>query len=202
MGAHTVWNVEKQELVLCDFCPIHISWWVWLFFWCLWTTYYFGRILLQIQISCLRALSCCARHVEFFINLSKTRYLCWGLMKNIWENWFFCKEITPYHPDPRQWVSDALRKSGNPGCLLSLSVTELSWINIDWEATKTSLPASALGLMQRSAVMEEEGHQKRQDDSWWPENSGVRAVTAKGVIAVTRTGIQTQDVNQYTTFPF
>lgn len=100
MGAHTVWNVEKQELVPCDFCPIHISWWVWLFLWCLWTTYYCGRILLQIQISCLRALSCADRHVEFFINLSKTWYLCWGWRKNIWENWFFCKEITPYHSDP------------------------------------------------------------------------------------------------------
>lgn len=50
--------------------------------------YYFGRILLLIQICCLRALRCCGRHVEFFMNLSKTQYLHWGLMQCTWENWF------------------------------------------------------------------------------------------------------------------
>lgn len=47
-----------------------------------------------------------------------------------------------------------------------------------------------------------EGHQRRQDDSRWPENSGVCVVTAQGVTAVVRTGIQTQDFNQYTSLPF
>lgn len=69
MGGHTVWNIQKQELVLCCFCPIHISWQVWLFIWYLRTMYYLGRILLLIQIFCLGTLSCYSRCWIFFINL-------------------------------------------------------------------------------------------------------------------------------------
>ena len=124
-GGHTVWNIQKQELVLCCFCPIHISWQVWLYL------TFMNHVLLG----------------ENFVTDSD--FLLWNL-KLLWQmlNFFYkpwiiysiCIEanegsafekigfsvrkqptiiLTPGNEFP-----DAFRKYNNPCFLLSLSMTK------------------------------------------------------------------------------
>ena len=84
---------------------------------------------------------------------------CWIFYKawvrhSIWTEAYCCafekigfsvKKQLPVTLTPGNGFSDVFRKSGSPCCLLSLRVTELSWMNIYWEPTERSSPACALG---------------------------------------------------------